>query len=351
MKYVINGRFLSQKISGVQRFAIEITHCLIKLNPEIVVLCPPNINLNSDLTKIWNIKIIGANTGHKWEQWDLPLFLHQNNKPLLLNLCNTAPLFYNRNLVTVHDVCFAKHKEWYSTTFKLFYNFLIPKILKKSIAVFTVSKFSKSEIRSYFDIPSSKIFVIPNAVSSQFSLKSNNHEALLKEKIILSVASIDPRKNQSTLVKAFVQLKKEDWKLYLVGAKHQAFSSQNEAANSSTNILWTGYLDDHELISLYHKASIFVYPSLYEGFGIPPLEAMTAGCPIIVSDIPALRETCKEAALYFDPLSVTQLTNQLTMLIESEDLQLELVSLGLDRAKKYNWEKSAKEILKLIESL
>jgi glycosyltransferase involved in cell wall biosynthesis len=351
MQFIINGRFLSQKISGVQRFAIEITKCLLELYPDTLVLCPHDADLTKEFVRKWNIKVIGKNRGHRWEQWDLPLYLRKNGKPYLLNLCNTAPLLYSQNLVTIHDVCFAKHKEWFSTAFKLYYNFLVPRILKKSIAVFTVSEFSKSEIISFFDIPSSKIFVIPNAVSSHFSFKSINQEILPKEKIILSVASIDPRKNQAVLVKAFERLQIQDWKLYLVGAKHQAFSGQNRTAISSPNIIWTGYLEDKELIELYHKASVFVYPSLYEGFGIPPLEAMMLGCPTIVSDIPALRETCAEASLFFDPLNYIQLAVQLTKLIESETLQIELVSLGLKRAQSFNWTQSASIMSKSIDKI
>lgn len=349
MKYVINGRFLSQKISGVQRFAIEITKCLIKLNPQIVVLCPPNVELNTDLTKNWNLKIIGTNTGHKWEQWDLPRYLHQNSKPLLLNLCNTAPLFYNRSLVTVHDVCFAKHKEWYSTYFMLFYNMLVPRILKKSIAVFTVSQFSKQEIISYFKIAASKIHVIPNAVSNSFEI--NDSEPIQKEKIVLSVASIDPRKNQSTLVKAFEKLKLTGWNLVLVGARHQAFSNNKVSVSSNENVRWTGYLEDYDLVRLYHKASIFVYPSLYEGFGIPPLEAMTAGCPVLVSDIPSLRETCGNAAVYFEPLNADELSRKMSELIGSDKLREELIGLGLEKSKEYSWNKSASILLKHIEKL
>jgi glycosyltransferase involved in cell wall biosynthesis len=316
-----------------------------------LVLCPHDADLTKDFVRNWNIKIIGKNRGHRWEQWDLPIYLQKNGKPYLLNLCNTAPLLYSQNLVTIHDVCFAKHKEWYSTAFKLYYNFLIPRILKRSIAVYTVSEFSKSEIISFFAVPNSKIFVVPNAVSGHLAFRSNNQQASLKEKIILSVASIDPRKNLTTLVKAFEELKKDDWKLYLVGAKHQAFSGQKESTNNSPNIIWTGYLEDKELKELYHKASVFVYPSLYEGFGIPPLEAMMVGCPTVVSDIPALRETCAEASLFFDPLNDSQLASQITKLIESETLRIELVSLGVKRAQSFSWTQSASIMSKSIDKI
>jgi len=321
---------------------------LVKSIPEVVVLCPPDADISKEYIKDWKVKIIGKKQGHAWEQLDLPRYLSKNGNPILLNLCNTGPLFYSYNIVTVHDACFARHKEWYSLPFRLYYNFLVPRLLKKSKAVLTVSQFSKQELITFFSIPSDKIHIASNAVSGAFLESRNDSYSSRKENIILSVSSIDPRKNQKILVEAFEKINDQNWTLYLVGAKHQAFSKQALENSSSTNIKWTGYLEDIELISLYHKASFFVYPSLYEGFGIPPLEAMSVGCPVIVSDIPALKETCGEAAIYFDPNNSDQLASQIEELITNHELRDKLKIAGMAKSAEYSWSKSATIISEVI---
>lgn len=346
MVFAINGRFLTQRISGVQRFAIEIVRSLHEQQNEILILCPPDISAKTQNEFMdWNIQVIGTQKGHLWEQVDLPRYLLKNGRPILLNLCNTGPLFYPNQIVTVHDVCFAKHKEWYSSSFRLFYNFLVPKLLKKAWAVLTVSEFSKNEIHAFFKVPRTKIHVIPNAISPIFLHAYSLGE---KEKIILTVGSIDPRKNQRVLIEAFEKLNLNDWTLYLVGAEHQAFSGSHTATVHSPNIRWTGYLNDEELISLFRRAYCFVYPSLYEGFGIPPLEAMAVGCPTLVSDIPALRETCGNASQFFDPMNPEELAVKLKTLIENPFLAHSLVKEGKINVTKYSWNASAQKINHLL---
>ena len=148
----VNSRFLTQNITGVQRFAIEISKQLKKLlNSKIQFVAPKNI-IHKDLAEELDVKVIGYNTGHLWEQIDLPLYLSSIGKPLLLNLSNTAPLFYKNKIVTIHDVAFKRFPQTYSFKFRMFYNLLIPIILKNSKHILTVSEFSKNEINKIYGI-------------------------------------------------------------------------------------------------------------------------------------------------------------------------------------------------------
>src|SRR3972149_8611226 len=142
---IVNSRFLTQKITGVQRNAIEISRELRKLYPDITFISPQNIyhrNIASEL----NVILFGRLRGHLWEQIDLHRYLNKNNKPLLLNMANTAPISYKNQIVTICDLSFLRHPEWFSKTFYFYYRFLIPKIVKNSLKIVTISKFSKNEI-------------------------------------------------------------------------------------------------------------------------------------------------------------------------------------------------------------
>jgi len=196
---VVNARFLTQRVTGVQRFAIEISKILHKLNRQIVFVTPPGI-LDQDLAKELGAIVIGKNNGTIWEQVDLRNYLTLNQKPLLINFCNTGLLFYNRQIVTIHDMSYKVNPKWFSKKFYLWYNFLIPHIAKRSLKILTVSNSSKNDIIKYLKIRPEKISVIYN---SYYLNTNNNFEKIVGDKYLLTVSSFDPRKNLNNLVKAF----------------------------------------------------------------------------------------------------------------------------------------------------
>lgn len=163
----VNARFLTQKITGVQRFSIEISKKLKEKIPNIVFISPKNI-IHHDLAQQLDVRIIGNTQGHLWEQVSLPVFLLTQKKPLLINLANTAPIFYKNKISTIHDIAVERFPENFSFLFKKYYQFIIPTILENSKLIFTVSEFSKSEISEHFNINKNKIDVIYNAVNSEF---------------------------------------------------------------------------------------------------------------------------------------------------------------------------------------
>lgn len=358
---IVNARFLTQKATGVQRFAIELSLHLKKNFTKIIFVSPYNI-INEQVANVLNAVTYGKTIGHIWEQIELPIFCSKYKNALLLNLCNTAPLLYSKKIVCIHDLGFIHHPEWFNKKFSLLYNFIIPRIVKNSLKILTVSEYSKLDIIKEFDIDPNKIMVIYNGVShiflQQINEESNTNLSAVSKKregvpYILAVSSLDPRKNFPALMQAFLNVNNQSIKLLIVGGEYKSFPGFELDKNLIENksIEFVGYVTDEKLKELYQNALFFVYPSLFEGFGIPPLEAMASGCPTLVSDIPSIREVCGEASLYINPLIIESITQGMTRLINDPELQRKLISKGINRYKLFRWEDSAYKLINLIKSM
>ena len=228
---------------------------------------------------------------------------------------------------------------------------MTPLAVKTSQHILTVSEFSKNEIlRFYPFLKEEKISVVYNAIDRQLfkpiasTLLSTSERAV--ETFILCVSSLDPRKNFARLIEACQGLKGA--KLYIVGKYNRVFSQKMDLDTGSDNICFLGRVNDDELVRLYNQAACFVFPSLYEGFGLPPLEAMACGCPVLTSDIPIEREVCGDAAQYFNPLDSNDILHTITQYLDSADVIRDIMcKKGLENIKRFSWEKSA-EVLKMI---
>ncbi len=338
---IINARFLTQNITGVQRYAIEVSKYLKKIFRDKITFVSPKNIIHEEISKEIKSIIIGKRTGHLWEQLDLPIFLRKHNYPLLLNLGNTAPLFYKNKISTVYDLAFYHHPEWFSRNFALFYNFLIPKLLKNSKHILTDSNFVKDEMNRIYNINLLNISVIHGAPSALFKIK----EFKDLEKYVLCVGSIDPRKNLVRIIEIFTKLKKIN--LIIVGDKNKAFANIN-VKEIASNITFTGYIQDQELLQLYNKATLFLYPSYYEGFGIPPLEAQASGCPVIASNVASLPEVCGNSVLYCNPYDSNDIMNKVIDLYNDDELRQDLIKKGFDNIQRFSWEKSARQMAGII---
>lgn len=346
---VVNARFLTQPITGVQRYGIEISLQLKKLDPNIVFVSPKNI-IHHDIAKSLSAIPLGTLKGHAWEQVDLPLFLKKNNNPLLVNLANTAPIRYKNKVSTIHDIAFEKFPQNFSWKFRKFYSFLVPKIIKSSRKIFTVSEFSKKELCLLYKIDTSKIQVIPNATSTIFTRIPNIEP---QEKYILAVSSLTYQKNFTGLIDAFNLLSDKSHRLLLVGSINRNFAPKDliKKIDSNDRIKFTGRVSDAELVSLYSNATAFIHPSFYEGFGIPPLEAQACGCPVICSNAASLPEVCNDAALYFDPYNAQDMASKIDTLLTDQKTSEKLVQLGYQNIKRYSWENSATTLLTTLKDL
>lgn len=345
-KIVINGRFLSQSISGVQRFAYEMTKSLISMGIDITVLTPRNINAGYSLDG----KIIrwGVNKGHLWEQFDLFLYLKTHGNPLMINFSGLGPIHYKNQICTIHDLSYLINPAWFSRNYYRFYRYCTPVLAKNCKKIITVSNYSKNEITRLLKVNPDKVCVIYNAVDFS-NIKPSGPEKLSTQPYILSVGSIDPRKNLVKLFEAFNKSQiKDKYRLVLVGEKANIFSTID---SDDINKNWLGYVSDEELVYLYKNASLFVYLSLYEGFGIPPLEAMSLGCPVILSDIPVFHEIFGDSAYYVSPENTEEITNTMHKIISDNNAREEIIKKSFETSSHYSWKKSASLLIKLIEEL
>ena len=284
----------------------------------------------------------GNFNGHLWEQIDLVYFLKKHHNPILINFGGIGPIFYKNKITYLHDLAFKYYPETFTFLFQKTYNTLIPISVKNSLKTITVSNYVKEDIKKNINI--NNIEVVYAAHSNHF--KNLN---LKREKYILAVSSLDPRKNYNRILEAFHKLD-SDYKLIFVGAKSKAFSNINVNDNFiNDRVIFTGYLEDSKLVDLYNKASIFIYASLFEGFGIPPLEAQACGCPCIVSNVTSLPEIYGDSVEYCDPFSVEDIRSKLSLLITDENKREALVRKGLENVKNYNWDTSVKRLKKIID--
>lgn len=340
----VNARFLTQDLTGVQRFSLEVSKCLNKIKNNLIYLVP-DISLIKHIIDLSDFKIIevkGGN-GHFWEQYTLPRYLRKNGSPLLLNLCNTAPILYSRQIVTHHDITYIKYPESFSYSFRTFYKTISPIIIKRSQAVITVSDFSKNEINTEYKCGLDKIYVIHNSVNDNFVDKDSNH----KGDYILAVSSPAYHKNFHGLIRAFSH-SDIDINLKIIGKAGSNFNNGNLDANDK-RIDFMGRVDDEKLIELYQNAKAFIFPSFYEGFGIPVLEAQACGCPVVSSDKASMKEVLGDSALFFDPNSDVEIVERIKELLSNKNLRDELIEKGRNNLKRFSWENSAVKVSKIID--
>jgi len=354
LKIVVNGRFLTQPVTGVQRFAIEIVRALINSGHSLQVVAPRGVQ-DLKLAEEFDVQYIGGSIrGYLWEQLVLPFYCKAQEGPVfLINLTNTAPVVLKQQLVTIHDIATFTHPEFYSKKFVLVYRVMIPLIVRRSFDVVTVSDFSKRELVNRFRVPEGKVSVVSNAISAVFD--EAVEDEIKPGPYILAVSSLAPSKNLARLIQAFGVYRRSGGlcRLLVVGAGNsgdRVFTATEALSNGSDDedVVFLGRVTDTELVSLYRNADLFVHASLYEGFGIPPLEAMSCGTACVVSDIPSLREVCGDAAVYVDPLDVQSISAGMMRVLGCQELVRQMIDRGKERASLFDWTVSAEKIHDVI---
>mgnify|MGYP006132849343 CR=1 FL=1 len=346
-KIYINARFLAQEVTGVQRFAIEICRELISHERDVQLIAPKDI-LDPALANELNVIKIGKFSGHIWEQLELPQFLKKNANALLLNLCNTAPLFYSNKIVTLHDLAFLKHPEWFSFSFRSYYNFLIPRIINKSKLVFTVSESVKDDISKFYHIQKSNITVVYNGLPKIFSSTETCATSFIERPYFLAIGGRNPRKNLKNCILAMGKLGNKDFDLRVISREDKNFSLDKELNPENISVIYETNVSDLRLKYLYQNARALIYPSFYEGFGIPPLEALNLNCPIILSDIEVFRELYKQVAVFCNPSDVDSIKDSINTVIQNNQpriLEEEVLQLN----NKYSYMNAAEIMNKQVE--
>jgi glycosyltransferase involved in cell wall biosynthesis len=358
MALAVNGRFLAQPISGVQRYARELVCALdrILLNggrprpSSVTIWVPPNTPedaLPSGL-QILKIKRAGRLTGHLWEQFELP-YLTRN--ALLISLTNSAPLIHPRQLVTIHDAAIVEHADDFKWHYRACYRSLYAALRHTQAGFISVSDFAASEIARRFGIPSERIAVVPNAAEHIIGLEPARgvleRLGLRDQAYILAVGSQSKRKNLATIEQALAGLESPPTLVVAGGKPSKAFAESSAAASS--NALFLDHLPDAAIKALYQSALCLVFPSRYEGFGLPPLEAMACGCPAIVSHAASMPEVCGDAVLYCDPDRPETIAANIRLVMTDPVLRARLIASGNAQAKLFSWKRSATKLLETAE--
>lgn len=344
----INARFLTQPLTGVQRFSIELCLELNNIRNDLIFLVPSvDAVLDKSLLNKINVQEIKGGTGYFWEQITLPKFLKYKNNPLLLNLGNTAPILYKNKIFTHHDVTYIHFPESYSLKFRFFYKILTFLNFKNSLHNLTVSEYSKQDIMRFYNVSYERISVIYNGVNNDFIVNSNENNS---RAFALAVSSINYHKNFHGLLGAF-RLSNIDIDLKIVGSYSNIFENGNISNQFDSRIQFLGRVNDSELIELYQKADFFIFPSLYEGFGIPPLEAQACGCPVISSNAASLPEILGDSAYYFDPKDILSIKSALEAVNSDEKIKENLKRKGFDNVSRFSWKISAQNLNKLLINL
>lgn len=345
-KFYINGRFLSQPMSGVCRYAYELCLALHSAGAPFELLLSHDMVVNSayDVSSL-PLRRWGHGRSHVWEQLVLPFFFLFRRQRLIVSFTGLGPIFAPRRIMTIHDLSFWEHPEWFSRSYYCFYRLLTPLASRLSLHVLTVSHFSRSEILRLLRLPSDKVSVIYNAPSAHFSPSPSD---TTRDDYFLTVSSIDPRKNFGLLFQAFSDPRLSDSRLYVVGGHNSVFARTHY--DIPPNVTLLGHANDADLLHYYRHARGFIFPSLYEGFGLPPLEAMSCGCPVLLSDIPVFRELFGEAArCYFPPSDVDSLVSCLCAQEARSASADAAESLAVSRTvSRYSWSLSASRLLTVI---
>ncbi len=367
MRIGIDARMYSSSFTGIGRYTFELLRHLLKIdqkNQYVVFLNKKEydtthfaeMNIKKVLVKAPHYsleeqtqfadKIIGQNL-------DLMHFTHFN-----------APLLYRKPfVVTIHDLTlsFYKGKKMTSLVQRTAYNLVIKNVIKNSRQIIAVSENTQNDIRRLFLVPKEKIRVIYEGIGSEFKkitdrprLEATGKKYDLNKPFLLYTGVWRDHKNVTGLIQAFAKLVKEenlDLELVITGKDDPAYPEVKELPKTlgiAEKVHLTGLVSEPELIDLYNLAKVFVFPSFYEGFGLPPLESMACGTPVVASNSSSIPEVCGEkSCLYFDPKNTDEMAAQIQKALKDADLRADLIHAGAQWVQKYSWEKMAKETLEV----
>jgi glycosyltransferase involved in cell wall biosynthesis len=349
----INGRFLTQQMVGVQRFAIEVVKAIDgligdgefpELQGRIEILAPRSAR-DFSLRHI-PLRRCGLGSGYFWEQIECPIYAHGKT---LLSLCMVGPVAVRDQVLVVHDATVRALPLTFSARFRAAYNFLIPLLCRRCRCAVTVSEFSRREIGRWYGADVSRMPVCFEGADHLTQVEPDHgvfdRLDLAGRKFFLSVG-VGKNKNTDALVAAFEKAQLPDTLLVLTGQRYSWISGR-EAPQPGDGLRYAGYVTDGELRALYERALGLACASRYEGFGLPPVEAMTAGCPVIISDQPAMLEICGDAALHCAADDTTAMARLMRRVHADPALRTSLVAAGHARVARFTWRATARMLLEI----
>lgn len=330
----VNARVRAMRTNGVNRYTTELEE---RMGGRFTSLAPK--------TSLQGIK------AHLWEQAVLPAKV---GRGLLWSPANCGPLAIERQVLTVHDVASLEHPEWYSRAFGAWYRWITPRLVRRVRRVITISQFSKQRLLDFTKVDESRISVIPGGVDKRFCPRTAEEIERVRVNLgipspcyVLSVSTLEPRKNLHRLLAAWescaARLPRKVW-LVIAGSKgpgHVFRALDLESKISRVHV--TGFVADSDLPALYSGALALAYVSLYEGFGLPVLEAMASGTVPIAANNTALPEVVGDAGLLVDPFDCEAMSAGIEQVVTEPDLRRELEAKAIERSRQFSWESAALE--------
>ena len=343
---------------GIGEYAFELLRQFEKLSPKnvqfrIYLKNKPRPEMPKE-REGWKYRVIGPKKF--WTQFALPfdLYFGKNRPNVFFTPTHYAPRFSPvPTAVSVMDLSYIHFPSLFKASDLYQLKNWTAYSVKNAKAIFTISQASKDDIIKTYKTKENKVIVTYPGIKKLSDMSEANSEIKIDGEYILFVGTLQPRKNIVRLIEAFSKLKKEV-SLLIVGKKGWLYNDILEAPkkfNVEKRVKFLDFVENEDLPSLYKKALCFVLPSLYEGFGLPVLEAMRYGCPVVISNISSLPEAGGDAALYVDPLNVDDIAKKLESIIDDEDLRKNLIKKGYEQVKKFSWEKTAKETLSVLTKI
>lgn len=334
---VVNGRFLARRVTGVERYGREIVRSF-----------RGNYRVEKPALSVVEMTRVNGLAGHAWEQFILPSKLKSGS--ILWSPANTGPLAVRNQALTIHDLSPLEHPEWFRKNFADWYRLFLPILARRVRVIFTPSEYVRQKIMKRFGV--GNVIVTPNGVDpSRFHPNARQSAYKLPQRYILFVGSLQPRKNLLALLRTWREVRDEFPGLWLVvaGGAGDVFGKIKYPADE--NVRFLGYAAEEDLPGLYAKADLFVLPSFDEGYGLPVVEAMACGTPVLASNGGALPETVGEAGLLFDLSEPDALTKSLCTCLRDDSLRSSLTAKGLARAENLSWQRAADQVWKALHEL
>jgi len=328
---IVNGRSLSRQVTGVERYVTEILRCL----GDRVQVVRPTGNFQGLI-------------GHAWEQILLPGQVTDHS--ILWSPANTGPLAVSNQVLTVHDLSPLEHPEWFKPAFAAWYRLFLPVLIRRVKRVITSSEYVRQKMIARFHLPQDQVTAIPAGVNLDRFYRQNPPQQY--GRYILFVGSIEPRKNLATLLKAWdlIEKRHSDVSLVLAGVSGPVFRKVHFSTDIE-RLQLTGYVPDETLPALYSGADILVLPSFDEGFGLPVLEAMACGTPVVASTQGALPEVVGEAGILFNPGNPAALAEILSQCLSDLQLRKTLSLRGQKHVQQFSWQITAEKVWQTLQGV